>query len=163
MRRFLFIVLSLFPAIVICQNKELTAPIDNIVEKIDGLCKGKTKSYSRIRVKNNKKVNEKWQYFNNKQFTFINVEYKIDSAVYSEKYYLKNGSLIYAYESELLYFPSLKIDDPSTWAGDFYFANNKMIDYVTLGHGKSEKDDWDPEKEILQRLRKRKVEINSLK
>ena len=163
MKSFLLIALFLFPAIVICQNKELTISIDSMVEKIDRFCKGKTKSYTLIKLKNNKEINEKWQYADSKQFTFINIEYKIDSTVYSEKYYLKKGSLLYAYESELRYFPSLKIDDHSTWAGDFYFANNKLINHVTLGHGKSESDDWDPEKEILQRLRKRKVEINSLK
>jgi len=48
------------------------------------------------------------------------------------------------------------------WGGGFYFSKGKLIDHVTLGHGKSETDDWDPEKEILQRLEKRKKELTLL-
>ena len=59
--------------------------------------------------------------------------------------------------------PSLKIDEYSAWTGEFYFSKGKLIDHVTRGHGKSESDDWDPEKEILQRLEKRKKELASLK
>ncbi|HKC37497.1 MAG TPA: hypothetical protein VKB95_15580, partial [Chitinophagaceae bacterium] len=67
------------------------------------------------------------------------------------------------YESVVFFLPDLGIDQGTMWAGDFYFSKGRLIDHVTLGHGKSEKDDWNPEKEILQRLKKRKTELQLLK
>ena len=116
---------------------------------------------------NNKTVEEKWQHFDNKRLSGIIINYTIDSTAYSvactEKYYFKDGSLIYAYESEILFFPAEGIDQGTKWAGDFYFSKGKLTDHVTSGHGKSELDDWDPEKEILLRLKKRKAELALLK
>ncbi|MEJ0104966.1 MAG: hypothetical protein WDO19_21510 [Bacteroidota bacterium] len=59
--------------------------------------------------------------------------------------------------------PSLGSGEGTTWAGFYYFSGNKMIEEETLGHGKSESEDdnWNPEKETLSRLRKRKSELKS--
>lgn len=38
--------------------------------------------------------------------------------------------------------------DSFGWAGNYYFAKNKLLDHITFGHGKSEIEPWDL-KEIL--------------
>jgi predicted Zn-dependent protease len=163
MRQLLFITLFFISLVSICQEKEkITSSIDSIVDSIDLLQKTQAKSYSNEKIIKKKKIAEAWRYFNNKKFWFISIEYKIDSTAYTEEYYLQNGAMIYAYESEIRYFPSLGINEYSVWSGSFYFVKDKLIDHVTLGHRKSETDDWDPEKEILQRLKKRKAELSLL-
>ena len=163
----------LIPILGSSQQKEPdSSSINEIVRKIDKLSETNNRIFVNDKLINNKKVEENWQHFDNKKLSRIAIDYIIDSAAYSErynstayseKYYFKEGSLIYAYESIVFFLPDLGIDQGTMWAGDFYFAKGKLIDHVTLGHGKSEKDDWDPEKEILERLEKRKKELRSLK
>jgi hypothetical protein len=145
------------------QKKPDSSFINEIVRKIDKLSKTSSRSFINTKVIKNKKVKETWQHFDNKQLARLIINYTIDSTDYSEEYYFKDGLLIYASENEISRFPSLRLDAYSLWGGGFYFSNGKLIDHVTLGHGKSESDDWDPEKEILQRLEKRKKELTSLK
>ena len=140
-----------------------SSSINEIVRKIDKLSKTSSRLFTNTKVINNKKVKEAWQHFDNKQLAKIIINYTIDSTSYSEEYYFKDGSLIYAYEKEILSSPFLGMDEYSEWAGEFYFSKGKLIDLATLGHGKSESDDWDPEKETLQRMGKRKKELASLK
>jgi hypothetical protein len=70
-----------------------------------------------------------------------------------------NGQLIYAIETIISYYPNGNSSDSITWRGDFYFSKGKLIDHVTLGHGKSEMDDWDPEHEMLSALNDSKRDI----
>ena len=142
------------------KKKTDSSSINEVVRKIDKMSKTNGRSFIKYKVINNKKIKENWQHFDNKQFSRIIINHVIDSMRYSEKYYFKNGSLIYAYESEILYSPFWGQIEYSIWSGDFYFSKGKLIDHVTLGHGKSELDDWDPENEILQRLKKRKAELH---
>jgi len=145
----------LIPVFCFSQQREPdSSSINEMVRKIDTLSKTSSRSFINTKVIKNKKVKETWQHFDNKQLARIIINYTIDSASYTEEYYFKDGFLIYAYEG---------IDEYSAWSGGFYFSNGKLIDHVTLGHGKSELDDWDPEKEILQRLKKRKAELQVLK
>jgi len=154
----------LIPILGFSQQKEPdSSSITEIVRKIDKLSEANNRIFVNDKLINNKKVEEHWQHFDNKKLSRIAIDYIIDSAAYSEKYYFKEGSLIYAYEKEILSSPFLEIDEYSAWTGEFYFSKGKLIDNVTRGHGKSESDDWDPEKEILQRLEKRKKELDSLK
>jgi hypothetical protein len=158
------IILLLIPFLSFCQEKNAVRfSIDSVVRNIDTLSKAKGRSYFKEKTMNNKKIKEKWRYFDNKKNSFISIEYKIDSTAYTEEYYLQNSSLIHASEQEIWYNPSLGANEYTAWSGGFYFSKQKLIDHVTLGHGKSETEDWDPEKEILQRLKKRKAEVALLK
>ena len=143
------------------QKKPDSSSINEIVSTIDKLSKTSSQSFISNKVIKNKKVKETWQHFDNKQLARIIINYTIDSTDYTEKYYFKDGLLIYADENEVSRYPSLG-NGYMLWGGGFYFSKGKLIDHVTLGHGKSETDDWDPEKEILQRLEKRKKELISL-
>jgi hypothetical protein len=168
-----FLIPFFIPILCFSQQKEAdSSSINEIVRKLDKLSKTNNRLFVNDKLINNKKIKENWQYFDNKQLSEIVIDYIVDSAAYSEryystayseKYYFKDGALINAYESEVFFLPDLGIDQGTMWAGDFYFSKGKLIDYVTVGHGKSELDDWDPEKEILQRLKKRKAELQLLK
>ena len=152
----------LIPFICFSQQKEPdSSSINEIVRKIGKLGKTSSRSFINTKVIKNKKIKETWQHFDNKQLARIIINYTIDSTDYTEEYYFKDGFLIYAYEEEISNFPSLGKNEYSAWSGGFYFSKGKLIDHVTLGHGKSESDEWDPE-EILERLEKRKKELTSL-
>jgi len=160
---FLFLIASL--SCIGQAKKEDSASINKLVAKIDKLSKANSKSFSKDKLIDHKKVKEQWRVFDNKGFSRIIIQYTTDSAgqsvAYTEKYYLQNGSLIYAYESEVFFLTGKNINEGTTWAGDFYFSKGKLTDYVTLGHGRSELDGWDPEKEILQNWKERKKELSS--
>lgn len=153
----------MIPVFSFCQEITYKTNIDNIVDSIDSLSRFNSKSYINEKIVNSRKAIQKWQYFDNKELSLISIGYKIDSTSYTEKYYLYNGGLIYAYEEEIWYQPSLGINEYTMWSGTFYFVRGKLADHVTLGHGKSELDNWNPEQEILLRLKERKKELKSLK
>jgi hypothetical protein len=102
MLRTAFIVLLFIPFLSFCQQRNaVNSSIDSIVLTIDGLSKENGKSYTKEKTLRNKKITEQWLHFGNKKISFISIEYKIDSTAFTEKYYLQNGSLIYAFENEI--------------------------------------------------------------
>jgi len=145
-------------------KKEESASINKIVAKIDELSQAGDKAFSKDIVVDQKNVKEKWRVFENNEYSRIIIQYTTDSAghsiAYTEKYYLRNGALIYAYESEVFFETGQNMKEGIMWNGDFYFSKGKLIEHVTNGHGRSELDDWDPEKEILQKWKKRKEELS---
>jgi hypothetical protein len=75
----------------------------------------------------------------------IKHSYKAGSKTIERKFYMnKNWGLIYSTERESWYYES----DSSVWAAKYFLRLGKLIDMITIGHGKSEADDWSPEKEI---------------
>ncbi|HEY6505931.1 MAG TPA: hypothetical protein VIZ28_18280 [Chitinophagaceae bacterium] len=164
MKPLVFVILFAAPFLSVCQEKNTyKLSVDSITKHIDGLSAANGKSYTKEKKLSNKKIKEEWLHFDDKKLSLIYIEYKIDSTAFIEKYYLQTGALIYAMEQEVSYYPSLGANEYSIWAGDYYFSKGKLIDYVTLGHGKSEDDNWQPEKEVLQRLKQRKTELALLK
>jgi hypothetical protein len=76
-----------------------------------------------------------------------------------QTFYLKDGSLVYATEKITTYYSDKGKTDSIPWSGNFYFVKDKLIDHVTLGHGKSEIDIWNPEQEMLTAYRESKRDI----
>jgi hypothetical protein len=71
------------------------------------------------------------------------------STTTTQTFVLENKKLTTASESIV----SVNNDDKEDihgWMGNYKFLNGKLIDQITHGHGKSETDDWDPEKEVLE-------------
>jgi len=105
----------LIPILGSSQQKEPdSSSINEIVRKIDKLSEANNRIFVNDKLINNKKVEERWQHFDNKKLSRIAIDYIIDSAAYSErynstayseKYYFKEGSLIYAYESIVFFLP----------------------------------------------------------
>jgi len=71
------------------------------------------------------------------------------------EYYFKNNRLIFVYEE----FNSFVYDDKKqvhrldttekTFIGRYYFANDKLVDYMTTGHNRFENDNIDPQQILL--------------
>lgn len=79
--------------------------------------------------------------------------------LYTEIYLVKDGGLIYALE-EVKGMP-LNRRTQSTWRCEYFIKDGQVIDYTSLGHGKTEDDAWRPE-DILVQFSKRKVEFEKI-
>ena len=100
-------------------------------------------------------VEEKVSYsMNGNQPEILAVGYRDGNIDHEEVFYFKNGSLIYSTERE-----TPADGAGAAWSGNFYFQNEKLLDFSTNGHGKSELDDWDPEAEVLRMSRKRMKQL----
>lgn len=66
---------------------------------------------------------------------------------FSDKFLLENGKKVFAYQTE-----SWKTNDEDEygWYCRFYIKNNKVFYMPSMGHGKTEMDDWDYEKELKE-------------
>lgn len=93
----------------------------------------------------------------------INRQFSYEQDTIQQTFYLKDGNLIYATESIATYFTEKGKTDSIIWRGDFYFSKGKLFDYVTLGHGKSEDESWDPEQDMLTAFSESKRDITRYK
>src|SRR5690606_18724666 len=75
--------------------------------------------------------------------------------LYMEIYRLDQGNLIYALE-ETKDMPFNHLIQ-SLWRCEYYIRDVKVIDYTSLGMGKTENDTWDPDS-ILVQFHKRQAE-----
>lgn len=162
MKILLFIFL-LFPIFCYAQtDKDVVERIDQDVARIDKRHK-KTKREFVLKKKQNRRktVSEKWTYSTLKgRLEFFSISRREGKNEWSESYYLKNGRLFFAYESDGEYFTN----DPNTlssmWSAKHYFDKGKLISSQADGvTGKSEGDDWDPEKETQARFKTRLKEL----
>lgn len=72
----------------------------------------------------------------------IKIESHSEDTYYQEAYFERNGSLVYAAETER-YMPKNHFTQ-QVWHCEFYISNGKLVTMMSLGHGKTERDDWDP-------------------
>jgi hypothetical protein len=102
----------------------------------------------------------KYEYLeNNQRYLRINRQFFLKNDSIQQTFYFKGGELIFATEVIISYFDDGKTTDSISWSGEYYFDKSKLIDYTTLGHGKSELDSWNPEVEILEALQESKRDI----
>jgi hypothetical protein len=135
------------------------AAIDAEVERISKQGKLKTGRFS---IQALKKVLHyiKYQYIENSSgYIKISRQFSHKNDTIQQTFYVKNGGLIYATEKITSYFTDNGKTDSIVWSGDFYFANSKLIDHITLGHGKSEFDNWNPQQDMLTAFRESKRDI----
>lgn len=88
----------------------------------------------------------------NGRFIKLIHRFEKDNAKTEQLFYIHNDELIYSTETEILFFGK----DSSSWRGTYFFANGKLKDYETLGHGKSELDNWKPEEEVIRNYKRTK-------
>ena len=79
---------------------------------------------------------------------------------YEEHYITENGKLIYAFESKL--FVPYNHELQQMWNCAYYIKDQSVFDYISLGHGKTEKDDWDPQ-EIDTQFQRRNTQKAMIK
>lgn len=89
----------------------------------------------------------------------IRIESHEKNELYEEVYFEKNGDLIYAEES-IKYMPiNHYVVQP--WICQFYAEQGKLISLMSLGHGKTEDEEWNPEV-IFDMYKKRITELNKI-
>ncbi len=103
----------------------------------------------RIFTHYNKKTSttEKWQFCNKNNIKIMRITSSlkrkdgVSTEHSTEIYYIKNNKLIYAKEAIVEYYKEGK----SIWNCEYYTKNGKILATMSLGHGKTESDDWQPE------------------
>jgi hypothetical protein len=75
----------------------------------------------------------------------ISRKFKLSNDSIQQIFYCLNHRFVYSIEKIISY----SGNDSTEWSGSFYFLNGKLIDLITLGHGKTENEAWDLEKNIL--------------
>jgi YD repeat-containing protein len=73
----------------------------------------------------------------------IETERRIKSTRYHNTFYLRDGQLYCA--EELIAEEAGNGEALSAWSASFVFEKSKLVALSSLGHGKSETDDWNPE------------------
>ena len=89
----------------------------------------------------------------------IQIESHEKTDFYVEVYYEKNRELIYAEES-IKYMP-INHYILQTWTCQFYAEKGKLISMISLGHGKTEDDEWNPDI-IFEMYKIRITELNKI-
>lgn len=87
------------------------------------------------------------------------VEFYRKDTYYQEIYFENNGNLIYAKETEN-YIPKNHFTQMN-WNCEFYVKNGKLVSLISLGHGKSEDEEWNPEI-IFEMYNKRLLELKKI-
>jgi hypothetical protein len=127
----------LFLYVASAQDLLLRKQTDSIVRAIDNM---KTTNYEFRQDLGNYNFN-----MSKDQVVKITRTSKKGPAQVTEVYYIKDNSLVFSEEEEITSYAAGKV----TWGGKYYFKNGVLKDYETLGHGKSEIEAWDPQKEVL--------------
>jgi hypothetical protein len=141
------------------QSDAQKAAIDAEVQRISEQTKLTEKHFSIVALK---KVGHRISYrYLQDQSGHIRIsrQFRHKKDTIQQIFYLKKGELILAREIIIAYYTENNKTDSITWAGDFYFSKGKLIDHITLGHGKSEMDNWNPEQGLLTALNESKRDI----
>ena len=133
--------------------------IDNIVAYIDS---DKDQQIHKFSIAADKKVllPIKYSYWTKAgKITKIIRQFKILNDSTEQTFYFNNNQLVYSTENIMTYYVEKNVSDSILWGGTYYFKSGKLIDIRTLGHGKSESDDWNPQAEVLLNSKNAKIDI----
>ena len=139
------------------------AGIEKEVEQIDKLSVGRTQRFSIKALKKGLHSTNYHTVETSRGLIKISRQFSSKNDSVEQQFYLKNGKLIYAHEIITSYFTVNNQKDSIGWSGRFYFSQNKLIDYITLGHGKSEMETWNPEEDMLTAFNESKRDIARFK
>ncbi|WP_299314040.1 hypothetical protein [uncultured Aquimarina sp.] len=89
----------------------------------------------------------------------IQVESHFEATYFQEIYFEKKGKLLYARETQN--YTPINSFEQIRWNCDFYIQHNKVITIMSVGHGKTEDEEWD-ENTIIEMYSKRLVEIEKI-
>jgi len=90
------------------------------------------------------KSNETWLYCKKSNQTEIIIYTRTNNAErFREIYFIEYGKLTYAFEEILSDF--INPNNNVTWNCQYGIENDTIYDYVSLGHGETENDEWNPE------------------
>ncbi|MFD2561560.1 hypothetical protein [Aquimarina rubra] len=89
----------------------------------------------------------------------IQVESHAEATYFQEIYFEKKGKLTYARETQN--YTPINSFEQMKWNCDFYIQDNRVITTISLGHGKTEDEEWD-ENMIIAMYAKRVTEIERI-
>ena len=90
----------------------------------------------------------------------IKIEYYTDDILYQEIYFESENDLIYAKEAEQLMPENHFLH--SIWNCEYYTENGEILSTISLGHGKTESEEWQAES-IFELYQQRLKELKSFK
>lgn len=129
-------------------NTEFEQNLSNCYGDIDAVSdfNGKTEFWTICKLKNGNRI--------------IAIKSHEKETYFQEIYFEKNGALIYAKETEN-FIPKNHFSQLS-WSCQFYFKNGALISIMSLGHGKTEDEAWNPEV-IFDMYKNRLTELERIK
>jgi hypothetical protein len=75
-----------------------------------------------------------------------------------------NGELTIAYETEKFMFDGgYEPQETAVWSCSYTIDEGKIIDYKSMGHGKTETDEWEPESILEEWERRKPVYLKAIK
>jgi hypothetical protein len=160
MKAILFIILVFFISVSFGQSlMEQKSTISAKVELIDT---DKANAAVSFNISKKKKGVQKIYYqYQTRHYAVVKIERRFklrnDSAI--QTFYFNNNQLIYASEFITSYYGEKNKPDSMIWGGNYYFLKDKLIDFTTLGHGKSETDEWDPQQEVLANCKAARIDV----
>ena len=90
----------------------------------------------------------------------IRIESYQNDIFYQEVYFEQNGILRYAKDTEN-YTPKNGFSEMK-WNCEYFFEKGKLMTYISLGHGKTEEENWNSES-IIGIYKKQITELNKMK
>jgi len=76
-----------------------------------------------------------------------------DGVEFTDVFGMKSEELIYAFES-------INPADGPFWNCQYIIEDGEVVEFISLGHGETESDDWEPES-ILKQWQERKADIDA--
>ena len=148
--QFLLLLLSV---LAFSQSKTELKKKESIDQYADTLEKDKgIKKYQFIVKGKDKEITYKYEKKGDK-FVKMSRQWEIKNGAYKETYsyhfLMKDEKKIYASEG-ITYQNYKDPEDLSGWSVQFWLENNQVIYTTSLGHGKTEMDDWDYNKELKE-------------
>ena len=101
------------------------------------------------------KKNETWSVYEFDNKRIFKIESKKKNTTFMETFYEVDGQLRYAQEKEISF---INTPDAMEWNCEYFLENGTIKTIMSLGHGKTERDDWDSN-EILTTYQKRKSSL----
>ena len=149
----LFILLLFFYGSAASQSKEDLLVMKNIDKEVSLIESDKSiKTYSFPVKKGSQVIQYKYKKKENK-IVSVSREWDEENGAYNDHYkdyfILKNGKRVYANQS-IASTNKKDSDHVSGWSCQFWFRENKVFNMRSHGHGKTELDDWDYEKEMRE-------------
>jgi hypothetical protein len=158
MRLLLLFIFTFYLNTCLAQHVQKTKQqIDTIVNAV---ARNKHANHSSFIKKINKKTLYYYSYIADAtNVLMISLSFRNGNDKVERVFYLHHNKLIYSTESIVSYYTTANVTDSIGWGGAYYFSNNKLISIVTLGHGKSETDNWDPQTEVLANCNHARMEV----
>lgn len=133
---------------------------DSIAGKLD------TDSVHSFTQVNKERQKEFWRYdtVNDSLFQFKIIYYEkgsikaIKRTEYDEYFLVLNHQLVYEQDGYTDFYPA---GDSMRWSEEGYYRNERGLHFISHGHGISETDDYNPERDILLLFKKRYKQLQS--